>query len=125
MIQYAWFPTEFDDNTEGWSCRMVSRRKKIGVAHVIYNSRNPNGLILAALRVKPPYQRQRYGRLLLQQVIDEFSVPEWHELRLIVQPFGDKPLDETQLIRFYQRFGFVRLPTRGQYPLMRRLLFSE
>jgi ribosomal protein S18 acetylase RimI-like enzyme len=104
---------------------MVSRRRKIGLAYVVYNRRNPNGLILTALRIKPPYQRQRYGRLLLQQVIDEFSTPEWHEMRLIVQPFGDKALDQEQLIHFYQRFGFVRLPTRGKHPLMRRLLFSE
>ena len=124
MIQYEWRKAEFTNGTSGWICKMTSRRRKIGAAHVVYNRRKKDGLVLGALHIKPQYQRQRYGKQLLQHIIDEVS-PDWSELRLMVQPFADKAMDVQELVRFYQRFGFVQMPSRSEWPIMRRLLFQE
>jgi len=121
MIDFVWWESEFDNGTEGWICSMLSRRRRVGTAHVVLSKKRPRRACLAALEVEAQYQRLGYGKLLLQHVIN-WASPNYDHLWLSVQPFGNKRLNQQQLVDYYEAFGFVRIQNRAKWPEMQRPL---
>lgn len=72
-----------------------------------------NCWLLNRLWVRGPYRGRHYGSILIERICRQAD-SEGVTLILAVDPDWDSPLQDTALLAFYRRHGFV-LPSMDQY----------
>lgn len=81
-------------------CSMNDKDEYIATCYV---ERRHSTLWLTALWVQGEHRKQGLGSRMLQMAVDELGASD---IYLNVGAYTDQPLSDTQLITWYQRFGF-------------------
>lgn len=88
-------------------CSMSDKDEYIATLWV---ERRHGVLWLTALWVQGEYRKQGLGTRMLQMAVDELGASD---LFLTVGAYTDQPLDDAQLVAWYQRFGFEMTDVPG------------
>lgn len=86
----------------------------VGGKNVGYLTTHPateGGVWLKGLRVEPGHRDKGLAKRLVERAIATYPK---QDLRLRARPYGDAPLDQTALQKFYGRFGFVPVDDEGR-----------
>ena len=95
--------------TERWTTKDPETDKVICSAYV-YKYVNKTWEFSRGKTWKQHRNKGHFTRLL-QTMVDEYS---YRDIKICACPMGDKPMSREQLIKYYERFGFVYKPgTKG------------
>lgn len=92
-------------------CIVSDENETIATATVFFR---PDGLYISNVWVHAKHRRKGLATKIIQAVLDTYGL---QDLYLGVFPFIDQPMNEEELMVFYQKFGFGIIGPMG---LMKR-----
>lgn len=95
-----------ENGARGWQALLYSRRKTVCSALILEDKKDNTLCWLDGLETNSEFKGQGYAKHLLKIAQFELANQKFDRMRLVVQPYSHKTLDQTQLMRFYSKHGF-------------------